>query len=185
MFDACQGAGMPGREGDAKMMVDVQRGLQPCGSKNLWICSIARSARKNPFAETKVISTNGAVCSQSFRWRVGWPCRSIGPPTVLRVTTPLASTAKFHLLTSFQNHGLTIRDPGANQNGSKIVRKGSIATRNRETTVALSPAAKWRAREKRLLGISRRDHSGWGSRLCHNTAFPAKRTLRRTGPSAA
>lgn len=107
-------------------------------------------ARKNPFAETKVISTNGAVCSQSSRWRVGWPCRSIGPPTVLRVTTPLASTAKFHLLTSFQNHGLTILDPGANQNESKIVRKRSIATRDRETTEVLSLAAKGRAREKRL-----------------------------------
>ncbi len=89
---------------------------------------------KNPLAETKVIPANGAVSSPPVWWASGVAVPKQRPADVLRVTTPLASTARFHLLTSFQKHGWTIFRPGANQKGRKIVRKGSFATRHREPT---------------------------------------------------
>ncbi len=42
----------------------------------------------------------------------------------LRVTTPLASTAIFHLLTSFQNFGLTIPDPVPTRRGQSSYGRG-------------------------------------------------------------
>lgn len=72
------------------------------------------------------------------RWRVGWLCRSSSPPTVLRVTTPLASTANFHLLTSFQI-GSANANPVANQNGEAFTQKQSVAMRHHDTTPVLSP----------------------------------------------
>ena len=50
--------------------------------------------------------------------RVGWQSRNDCPPAKLRVTTPLANTERFHLLTSFKT-GLDGSDSGANQSESE------------------------------------------------------------------
>ena len=81
----------------------------------------------------------------------------------LRVTTPLASTAIFHLLTSFQNFGVTIPGPGANQKGPVLVRKGSFATRHREPTGLLSFRIEDSAREISVV-LVRRPPTREGSR---------------------
>ena len=57
----------------------------------------------------------------------------------LRVTTPLASTAIIHLLTSFQNIGVTIHGPGANQNGPILVRKVTRDALSRTDATIISP----------------------------------------------
>ena len=56
---------------------------------------------------------------------------------LLRVTTPLASTAIIHCSPPF-NLWFDDVQPGANQNGPVFVRKGSFATRHREPTEILS-----------------------------------------------
>jgi hypothetical protein len=84
----------------------------------------------------------------------------------LRVTTPLASTAIIHLLTSFQKLRFDDARPGANQNGPVVVRKGSLATRYREPTTPLFLQAPDRAREKRRCRSRRTAASAPGFTSC-------------------
>ena len=110
--------------------------------------SKAGSHKKTRLPGPRLSRQAGLFARNQFDVRVGWPYRSIGPPTLTTGSTPLASTAIIHLLTSFQNIGVTIHSPGANQKELFLVLKKSFATRYREPTQALSSPVRCPTREK-------------------------------------
>ena len=91
----------------------------------------------------------------------------------LRVTTPLASTAIIHLLTSFQSRFDALR-PGCQPEGAASRTEGSFATRYREPTPLLFFPIKCPAREK---SVRRRGYDGRGWRKVRER----KRSFSRSG----
>ena len=125
-----------------------------------------RRSTKNPVCRDQGASRQtGLYLALSLGWASGGGHAEASARRLqLRVTTPLASTAIFHLLTSFQNFGVTIPDPGANQKGPVLVRKGSFATRHREPTGLLSFRIEDSAREISVVLVRRPPTRGFAAR---------------------
>ena len=89
-----------------------------------------RLPRPRSSRQTGLFARNCLICE----W--GGHAEASARRLLLRVTTPLASTAIIHCSPPFNLWFDDFR-PGANQNGPVIVRKGSFATRHREPTTPL------------------------------------------------
>ena len=106
--------------------------------------------RKKPPAETKVHFDGRNLSRVIVIDDREWGGRAVASARRLwlRVTTPLASTAIIHLITSFQKTWLddySVQVP--TRTDRAVVRKGSVATRHCDPTASLSPEKSVRTRE--------------------------------------